>query len=80
MHRAASAALRSLCVFAVAADDVLIEGNLAVVVGTFEETLNPRTGPSSVLRGRYILVWQRQTDGSWKIKRGIGTDWQDHGA
>ena len=51
--------------------DVMVAGDLAVETGTFEWTLQPKSGPEIKDKGKYLIVWKRQTDGSWKIVRDI---------
>ncbi len=49
-------------------EDVLVSGNLAVARGTQEATTTPKTGGNSVRdKEKWIVVYQRQTDGLWKI-------------
>ena len=51
--------------------DVIVSGALAIEQGTYEWTLHPKTGADIKDNGKYLTVWQRQTDGSWKIVRDI---------
>ncbi len=51
--------------------DVMVGGDLAVETGTFEWTLQPKTGKEIKDKGKYLTVWKRQPDGSWKIVRDI---------
>jgi len=56
-------------------DEVVVDGNLALVRGMYSETLKPRAGgDAKTLRGRYLFVWRRQATGGWKIARGVSTD------
>lgn len=51
-----------------------IEGDMAVESGAFSITLQPKGAASAgevVDRGYYMVVWERQDDGSWKMARGI---------
>ena len=51
----------------VSADEVHVSGNLAFLLATYDETGTPRTGGEPTRRyGKWIIVLQRQTDGSWK--------------
>ena len=50
-------------------DDVAVGGDLAVETGNYEMTLQPRGGREVKDKGKYITVWKRQADGSWKIIR-----------
>jgi uncharacterized protein (TIGR02246 family) len=50
-------------------DDVAVGGDLAVETGSYEMTLQPPGGREVKDKGKYITVWKRQADGSWKIIR-----------
>lgn len=52
-------------------DDVMASGDLAVETGTFAMTTVPKGGKPMEDKGKYISVWKKQTDGSWKIVRDI---------
>ena len=51
--------------------DVMVAGDLAVETGTFAWTLQPKSGPEIKDKGKYLTVWKRQADGTWKIVRDI---------
>lgn len=51
--------------------DVLLAGDLAIETGTFAWTLTPKKGADVKDQGKYLTVWKRQADGSWKIIRDI---------
>ncbi len=53
-------------------DEVVVAGDWAFTRGTFHGTFQPKTG-GAVMSDvtKYILIWQRQSDGSWKIARDI---------
>jgi len=53
--------------------DVVLAGDYAIERGTYAWTLHPKTGtgPDIVDNGKYLTVWERQADGSWKILRDI---------
>ena len=51
--------------------DVMVAGDLAVETGTFWWTLQPKSGAEIKDKGKYLTVWKRQADGSWKIVRDI---------
>ena len=51
--------------------DVMVAGELAVETGTFAWTLQSKSGQEVKDRGKYLTVWKRQTDGTWKIVRDI---------
>jgi uncharacterized protein (TIGR02246 family) len=52
-------------------EDVMVSGDLAVETGTYAMTMQPRRGGAMKDTGKYITVWRRQSDGSWKIVRDI---------
>jgi ketosteroid isomerase-like protein len=41
-------------------------GGMAWLSGTYELTMNDASGKPSNDRGKYLEVWERQTDGNWK--------------
>ena len=51
--------------------DITVSGDLAVETGTYEMTIVPKNGPEISDRGKYIHVWRRGPDGSWKVTRYI---------
>jgi uncharacterized protein (TIGR02246 family) len=58
--------------FSLKTDDVTLAGDLAVESGTYEETAQAKSGgPEMKDKGKYVVVWKRQADGSWKIVRDI---------
>ena len=46
--------------------EVARSGDLASETGSFEETANDKKGKPVTTRGKYVVVWYRQADGSWK--------------
>jgi ketosteroid isomerase-like protein len=53
--------------------DVIVSGYYAIERGTYSWTLHPKTGTGADIldNGKYLTVWERQDDGSWKIARDI---------
>jgi len=49
--------------------DIMISGDLAVETGTYAMTIIPRNGNAVADKGKYIHVWKKSVDGSWKIVR-----------
>jgi uncharacterized protein (TIGR02246 family) len=57
--------------FSFKTEDVMVGGDLAVETGTFEGTFQPKGGKEMKDKGKYVVVWKRQADGSWKIVRDV---------
>jgi uncharacterized protein (TIGR02246 family) len=56
----------------VSADEVVVGGDVAFSRGVFDGTLEPEAGGAAMhIVTKYILIWRRQPDGSWKIARDI---------
>ena len=47
--------------------DVSNGGDLGYSVGTFELSMNDSEGNLVTRKGKYTTVWQKQTDGQWKV-------------
>jgi len=47
--------------------DVARSGDLAEDRGSFQLTVTDKKGRPATQTGRYVLVWKKQADGSWKI-------------
>lgn len=52
-------------------DDFLVSGDLAIQSGTYAWTVAPKKGKETKDNGKYVSVWQKQADGSWKMIRDI---------
>ena len=48
-------------------------GDLGYTVGSYEMTMPTEGGPV-VVSGKYLTVWQRQDDGSWKVSADMFND------
>jgi uncharacterized protein (TIGR02246 family) len=58
--------------FSAKTDDVMVGGDLAVETGTYEWSFKPiKGGKEATEKGKYVTVWKRQADGSWKCIRDI---------
>lgn len=52
-------------------NDVVVSGDLAVEYGSYAWTLTPKGGKAMPDSGKYMTVWRKQADGSWRIIRDI---------
>jgi len=53
-------------------EEVQVSGDLAFARGTYTVTVTPKAGGESIQReGKYLVIFQKQPDGSWKIARDI---------
>lgn len=46
--------------------EVAKSGDMAYITGTYELTMNVAGGKPVNDRGKYVAVWKKQTDGTWK--------------
>lgn len=53
-------------------DETQIVGDWAFMRGRFEETVLPTGGAAFDIVGKFLFVFHREADGSWKIARLIG--------
>ena len=51
--------------------DVERNGDVAVETGTFTMKIAPEGKAEQTNAGKYVVVWKRQNDGSWKLHRDI---------
>lgn len=49
--------------------DLIVTGDYAIETGTYAMTLKPKTGKAMADTGKYVAVWKKQPDGSWKMIR-----------
>jgi len=50
--------------------EIDVSGDIAVDRGDYDWTLTPAAGGADQrMQGRYVTIWHRQTDGSWKTTR-----------
>lgn len=47
-------------------------GDLAYTFGNYETTVSDAEGNRMATRGRYVTVWRKQDDGSWKVVLDMG--------
>ena len=48
--------------------ELLLQGDHAIDIGTYEETMVPRKGATIYATGRYLVVWRREP-GGWRMWR-----------
>jgi ketosteroid isomerase-like protein len=48
--------------------ELLLHGDHAIDIGTYEETMVPKRGATIYATGRYIVVWRREA-GGWRMWR-----------
>lgn len=55
--------------------DIIISGDHAIERGAYAVRLHPKSGAGNEVTdsGRYLAVWKRQADGSWKIARHVSS-------
>ena len=51
--------------------EVAKSGDLACLSGTYELTMHDPTGKPINDRGKYVEVWEKRTDGKWKVATDI---------
>jgi len=54
-----------------ATNDLIVTGDYAIESGTYEMTMKPKTGKVINDVGKYVSIWKKQPDGSWKMIRDI---------
>jgi uncharacterized protein (TIGR02246 family) len=53
-------------------DQVILDGPTAIEYGHYTFTYPPKNGQPQVDSGKYVVVWRRQADGSWRILVDMG--------
>ena len=49
--------------------DLVTSGDVVIETGTYDQTLQPKTGKAIHDVGKYVAVWKKQSDGIWRITR-----------
>lgn len=57
--------------FKVEQREIQVLADSAYELAWYSETLRGRDGSSTPVRGRYLIVWKRGTDGNWRIHRNL---------
>ena len=52
-------------------EDLATGGDYAIETGSYEQTVQPKSGKAINDVGKYLVVWKKQADGSWKLFREI---------
>ena len=53
--------------------EVSASGDLGYTLGRFEASTTDKSGQRTVLqRGKYVSIWKKQPDGSWKVAVDVG--------
>lgn len=51
-------------------DDLIVTGDYAIETGSYTMTMKPKAGGKAMAdTGKFLAVWQKQADGSWKMIR-----------
>jgi uncharacterized protein (TIGR02246 family) len=56
----------------ISTEDLVVEDDVAYEMGSYSFTLKAPDKPETTEAGRYLTIWQRQTDGKWLIKTDAG--------
>ena len=48
--------------------DMIFSGNIIIEIGTYDMTMSGPNMPEWLDNGKYMTIWEQQTDGSLKIK------------
>jgi len=56
--------------------EVSRSGDLAYDLGDYEETTKDKKGKSQAVKAKYVVVWGKQADGSWKALLDLPTTTQ----
>jgi len=52
--------------------DMAASGDLGYTYGTFEFRSRDKDGKLTVEYGKYVSIWKKQKDGSWKVVMDMG--------
>lgn len=54
--------------FVLSITDIIVQGNLAIEIGNYDMKMSGPDVPEWADNGKYITIWEEQSDGSMKIK------------
>ena len=57
-------------------DKIDVSGDRAVDIGTYSLTSNDKAGKPQTTKAKYVVVWGKQPDGSWKVLDDVTTTTQ----
>jgi len=60
--------------FATTGVEVARSGDLAYEYGTYDFATQNKKGKITDLKGKYVVVWKKQADGSWKVAADIDNE------
>jgi ketosteroid isomerase-like protein len=46
---------------------LVVAGDMAYEIGNYQYAARTKNGGRMVMKGKYVVVWGRQPDGSWKV-------------
>ena len=61
----------SVPAFRTTTGELIVSGDYAIETGTYDMTIKPKTGKTIHDVGKFVTIWKKQPDGSWKIFRDI---------
>jgi uncharacterized protein (TIGR02246 family) len=70
MHKAMLAGV-SYPAVALQSEDLIVTGDYAIETGSYRMTIQPAKGKAMEDVGKFVSVWKKQADGSWKMIRDI---------
>jgi len=53
--------------------DIAASGDIGYTIGRYERTVTGSDGTSNTTTGKYVSIWKRQEDGTWKVAVDLGT-------
>ena len=53
--------------------DIAASGDIGYTIGRYERTVTGPDGTPSTTTGKYVSIWKRQEEGTWKVAVDLGT-------